>query len=165
MRFRKLQPDNSAAWGRVVWSHSLRSLGTTVLLLAVAAALTGCDVKHPDRLPVFPVEGQVQVNGQPLANAFVVLHPKGASDPRLLAARGQTDQNGKFQVTTYEAGDGAPVGEYAVTVEYHPLLNQGGSYEPGPNVLPRRLASPSTTDVIVRVAASPNTLPPIDVRQ
>ena len=165
MRSRNFPSHNSTPGGRVLPSPPLRSIGTAALLLVGTAGLIGCSAKHPDRLSVFPVEGQVNVNGQPLANAFVVLHPKNGSDPRLLAARGQTDQNGKFKVTTYEAGDGAPVGEYAVTVEYHPLVNLGGSYEPGPNVLPPKLASPSTTDVTVRVAASPNTLPPIDVRR
>ncbi len=165
MRSRNFQPHNSIPRGRVLPSSPFRRISTAALLLVGTAGLIGCSAKHPDRLSVFPVQGQVTVNGQPLANAFVVLHPKGGSDPRLLAARGQTDQNGNFKVTTYEAGDGAPVGEYAVTVEYHPLINLGGSYEPGPNVLPPKLASPSTTDVTVRVAASPNTLPPIDVRR
>ena len=165
MRSRNFQLDKLTPGGGILPSPPFRSIGTAALLLVGAVALTGCGSKHTDRLAVFPVEGQVKVNGQPLANAFIVLHPKGSNDPRLLAARGQTDQNGNFKVTTYEAGDGAAVGEYAVTIEHHPLINQGGSYEPGPNVLPPKLASPGTTNVTVRVAASVNTLPPIDVRR
>jgi hypothetical protein len=133
------------------------AIGSTVFM--------GCGSKNEDRLPVFPVEGQITLNGQPLANAFVVLHPKANRDPRLLAARAQTDPNGNFHVTTYEAADGAAVGAYAVTIEQHPLVGNGHSFEPGPNVLPPKYASPETTDLIVQVAEGPNKLPPIDVRR
>jgi hypothetical protein len=114
---------------------------------------------------VFPVSGQVTWNGQPLPNAFVVLHPKSTQDPRSLTARAQTDQSGNFRVTTYETGDGAPVGDYVVTVAYHQPVNAGGGYEPGPNVLPAKYASPETTDLTVRVAEGPNQLPAISLRR
>jgi hypothetical protein len=136
-----------------VWAFAL----LTILLLVAA----GCGSKHPDRLAVFPVSGQVTWNGQPLPNAFVVLHPKGAHDLRAVTARGQTDQSGNFRVTTYEAGDGAPVGDYAVTVAYHQLVATGGGYEPGPNVLPSKYAAPETTELTAHVAEGPNQLPPL----
>ena len=149
--------EGSPVRGRTCWSGFFLAVGM--------ATMTGCGAKNADRLPVFPVEGLVTLNGQPLPNAFVVLHPKGTSDSRALAARGQTDQHGQFKVTTYDAGDGAPAGEYAVTVEYHQLIGSGGSLEPGPNVLPPKYASPDATDLSVRVAEGPNTLPPIELRR
>jgi len=134
----------------------------TAVLLFLAELFVGCSSE--DRLKVYPVEGQITFNGQPLANALVVLHPKDTSNPKLLAARGQTDAAGTFKVSTYDSQDGAPVGSYAVTVEYYQLLDKGnGGFEPGPNVLPPRLASPQTTDIVVEVAANPNKLPPVEV--
>ena len=129
------------------------------LLLAVLMTATGCGSKNADRLAVFPVSGQVIWNGQPLPNAFVVLHPKGTQDLRAITARAQTDQDGNFRVTTYEAGDGVPVGDYAVTVAYHQLITAGGGYEPGPNVLPPKYASPDTTDLTVHVAEGRTSCP------
>jgi hypothetical protein len=129
------------------------------------AVAVGCGAQNADRLAVFPVDGQVTLDGQPLANALVILHPRDASDPRALAARGQTDASGKFKVTTYEAGDGAPPGEYAVTVAYHQPIGQGTNWEPGPNILPAKYALPETTDLSARVAAGPTTLPVITLRR
>lgn len=138
---------------------------TFALLLAGLLTASGCGSKHSDRLAVFPVSGQVTWNGQPLANALVVLHPQGVQDPRSMAARAQTDPHGNFRVTTYEAGDGAAAGDYAVTVAYHRLINAGGGYEPGPNVLPSKYSSPLTTDLTVHVAEGPNQLPAISLRR
>ena len=137
-----------------------------MLLLAIGiATMTGCGSKKVDRLPVFPVEGLVTLNGQPLPNAFVVLHPKGTSDSRALAARGQTDQERPFQGHYLRRRGRRRRGEYAVTIEYHQLIGSAGSLEPGPNVLPPKYASPDTTDLSVRVAEGPNTLPPIALRR
>jgi hypothetical protein len=159
-------PSQARTPVRIIGSFaSLRTLCTTLIVAMGIAGFMGCGSKNADRLPVFPVEGQITLNGQPLAHAFVVLHPKGNGDPRLLPARAQTDRNGNFQVTTYEAADGAAAGEYAVTIEHHPLIGNGNSFEPGPNVLPPKYASPETTDVTVSVAERPNRPPPIDVRR
>lgn len=116
------------------------------------------------RLPVHPVEGAITRDGKPLANAFVALHPK-TSDARAITARGQTDSNGKFQVTTYDSNDGAPEGEYAVTVQYYELLQNGTSSEPGPNVLNPKISSPHQTDIVVKVASGANQLPAIEVER
>jgi hypothetical protein len=153
-------------WNALV-SHvrlpSRSHVAATLLLAALLTAL-GCGSKHADRLAVFPVSGRILWDGRPLPNAFVVLHPQGPQDLRAITARGQTDQDGNFRVTTYEAGDGAPAGAYAVTVAYHQLITTGGGYEPGPNVLPPKYASPQTTDLTVHVANGPNQLPPLTLR-
>lgn len=130
---------------------------------ALAFLLAGCGGAELPRLPVHPVEGQVQLKGAPLANALVVLHPK-KQDPKFpFAARGQTGPDGKFQVTTYDANDGAPVGEYLVTVECYQVIDNNGSLEPGPNILNPKLASQAATDITVSVKEGPNTLAPIEV--
>ena len=145
------------------WSSTLRASAT--LLVFGLAALVGCGGGDGvARLPVHPVEGAVTRNGKPLANALVALHPKGG-DPRAITARGQTDAEGKFVVTTYDQNDGAPEGEYAVTVQYFELIKNGGSSEPGPNVLNPKISSPNQTDIVVKVAAGPNKLPPIEVER
>lgn len=135
-------------------------------LAATFVVLTGCSSEPaPDRLAVFPVSGQVRLNGNPLANAFVVLHPRQPADARTLPARGKTDQEGRFQLTSYEANDGAAIGEYAVTVEYYQLVKNGESYIAGPNVLPPKIANPATSDIVVRVATGENRLTPIELRR
>jgi hypothetical protein len=132
------------------------------LALFVLVAALGCS--QSDRLPVHPVEGQLTWHGQPLRSAFVVLHPKDVADARVLPARAQTDEAGKFQLTTYEQGDGAAAGEYRVTVKYYRPIQNGSSIEPGPNVLPPKFSRPEMSEIIVRVAEGKNTLEPIALR-
>ena len=111
-----------------------------------------------------PVEGQLNYQGKPLANALVVLHPRDTTDSRLLPATAQTDAAGKFQLTTYEKGDGAASGEFTVTVQCYRLKKNGGSFEPGPNILPAKFAQAESSDIVVRVAEGKNSLPPITLR-
>lgn len=146
-------------------SSIVRPGAAWMLTLVACCLLVGCQRQASDRIAVHPVSGQVKIKGKPIANALVVLHPKTKSDPKLIAARGQTDQDGNFQLTTYDANDGAAEGEYAVTVVKYELKKQGESFVPGPNVLPGKLATPDTTDIFVKVAAGPNQLQPINIKR
>src|SRR5262249_20243811 len=89
---------------------------TAVALTMLALA---CDPGPPaGQLPVHPVEGIVRFQGKPLAGALVSFRPVdeakfGDSTPR---PTGQTDQDGRFRLMTYSAGDGAPAGSYLVTI-------------------------------------------------
>ncbi len=140
----------------------IRELGVIAGVI-VLAGLTGCSGDSEDRLPVYSASGQVLLEGKPLPHAFIVLHPRDASDKRVLPARGQTDENGNFQLTTYQSGDGAVEGEFAVTVQHYPTRKEGESVVPGPNVLPPRYANPATTDIKVNIAAGSNQLEPINL--
>jgi len=69
------------------------------------------------RKPVHPVHGQLFVGGKPAAGAFVffvpVNEPANPTDPR---PRAEVGPDGSFGVSMYGDKDGAPVGEYLVTV-------------------------------------------------
>lgn len=85
-------------------------------LLAFPLLTLGCvepEKKDAGRVSVFPVEGRLLVAGEPAAKAQVVFHPLGESVFRPVAF---TDADGRFRLMTYTAGDGAPAGEYAVTI-------------------------------------------------
>jgi len=51
------------------------------------------------RLKTHPVEGFVHFEGRPLPGAFVVLHPKGLADKKVLPAHAKTDAAGKFKAS------------------------------------------------------------------
>lgn len=132
-------------------------LPLTLIAAVMAMAIVGCG--HSDRAAVYPAEGRVVWNGQPLAGAQVVLYPQGQSDAKTVPARAQTDSEGRFRLSTYGTADGAPEGEYAVTVVHYRVRQQDGGSVPGPNVLPAKYASPKTTDLRVQIAKGTNTLP------
>jgi hypothetical protein len=98
--------------------------------------------------PTFPVSGRVTVGGQTLAGATVTLHAYNPETEKYAAvADGRTDDAGRFQITTYSKFDGAPVGDYAVTVK-----------GPKPDTVPAAFEAPTTTTLKLRIHETPNTL-------
>ena len=87
--------------------------GCSLILLLATLTLSGCgDDPNVGRLPVFSVTGTVTMHGAPLAGATVAFAPQEGQP----TAVGQTDAEGKFQLTTYEYGDGAVAGSYRVVI-------------------------------------------------
>jgi hypothetical protein len=128
-----------------------------VALVLAVMFVTGCSKSEAPRVPVHPVTGQVTVNGRPAAGAFVVFHPKegtGAGAPSAMV-----DKQGNYHLTTYEARDGAPSGDYVVTVVLQPPVQKDGEFERGPNVLPPHLAKPATSKIVAHVAEGANVVP------
>jgi len=137
------------------------------LLLApfcgLSLAFAGCG-ESDGRLPVYPVQGTVTLQGKPLGNALIALHPVDISDPLATSCRATTDANGVFTISTYNANDGAPAGEYKVTIECYKLKGTGTSLEPGPNILPEKYSQPTTSNLSLRVAAGEFNSPKIDLK-
>jgi hypothetical protein len=89
-----------------------------------------------------PATGKVMFNKTtPPVGALVVFHPK---DPALAKAMSGTpiakvQEDGTFALTSYAQGDGAPPGEYGVTIDWRPepknkpkftLTEEGGGAKP-----------------------------------
>jgi hypothetical protein len=93
----------------------MNSLKVTRILQCVAGlSLTfalGCGVES-DRPQTYPVSGTVMYNGEAVDGATVAFWTEGA--PR--SATGVTGAEGKFQLSMYEANDGAPAGNQVITV-------------------------------------------------
>jgi hypothetical protein len=98
---------------RMVYAWRRENLETCVLLAATTLVLSACG--RQAHREYFPVEGILMVDGSPAANASVAFHPLN-SDKNASCAVGRTDHNGKFRLTTNSTSDGAPLGDYAVTV-------------------------------------------------
>lgn len=131
--------------------------------MALALGTIGCSggEGHP---PTYPVKGRVEVGGEPAAGAFVVFHRAGG-DAQAKAGEGadalerptaQVKADGSFVVTTYEEADGAPAGDYSVTVEWRKLIKKGTEALAGPNVVPKNYGSADTTPLKVTVKPGEN---------
>jgi hypothetical protein len=76
----------------------------------IGVSTIGCDAAG-----LVPVEGRVTLDGQPLANATVMLSPLRATDPGPFA--GTTDAEGRFAMRSpADDRSGAAVGEYMVFI-------------------------------------------------
>jgi hypothetical protein len=142
--------------------------GVLYMIFAVfLVAAHGCSKsKDPNRLPVFPVNGHLSVKGQPPSGAFIVLHPKNgtatAPNGEVVRPRAVVNPDGSFAFGSYDSTDGAPSGEYAVTVEWRRIVKSPeGSPVLGPNVVPPKYARPQSSPLAIKVAEKSNELDPI----
>jgi len=81
------------------------------ILVTVGIVVTGCS--NSSRPPTYPVTGTVTLHGKPVAGAVITFVPTGTDGE---AASAITDSEGKYALTTWQAGDGARPGEYRVKV-------------------------------------------------
>jgi len=139
-------------------TYPIRFAPAAVACLGLALlSVTGCGKAEPVRVSVHPVKGQVILAGKPAAGAVVVFHPKapGAFPP----PRAQADKDGNFLVTTFKTADGAPLGEYVITVELRSLVEKGGEYIAGPNQVPAQYSEPRTSKLVASVVEGENQVP------
>jgi hypothetical protein len=122
----------------------------------VATLLSGC--ARTNRKPVYPVRGQVLINDKPAAGATVFFNPV-ATDPEGIAPYGVTDDKGSFSLTTYLTFDGAPAGEYVVTIRAPGPPHRPGD-EQGPDRLKGEYNNLKTSKLRVTVEKKANELPP-----
>lgn len=124
--------------------------------LAVPLLFCASCARNDGRVPVYPVRGQVFVGEKSATKALVVFHPAGVDDPAALRPYGHVREDGSFQLTTYDTGDGAPAGEYLVTVVW---LRPAGGEDP-PDLLKGRYRNPSASQLKATIQEGPNELAP-----
>lgn len=133
--------------------------------LLVTAALIGCGRgTKPGQLPVYPTCGTVIFEGEPLPGAIVTLTPvesdKIPDGPKKRpASGGRTNEVGEFVLSTYTTDDGAPEGDYYVTIscENREAKKVGGEY---PEFLPERYQAAVYSKLRVTISEGINELEP-----
>ena len=93
----------------------MQPLQSILAALVLGTAGSGCGKSGP--VPTYPVRGSVFVNDQPAKGAIVSLVPIGAARGDYLP-QGIVHEDGTFTLTSFNPGDGAPEGEYAVRIEW-----------------------------------------------
>ena len=137
-------------------------LSDRCLVLSRTLLLSGCGGETGPRC--HPVEGKVLYQNQPLAEGMVVFHPLANPSESYPQPIGTTDAAGRFVLTTFKSGDGAPAGEYAITIELREPRQIGEDVvREGPNLLPPKYASLKETPLRHKVVAGKNSVPEIKV--
>ena len=137
-----------------------RSLGLCVCFgLAVMCCSCGAG-----RKPVYPVQGEVRVNGKAPAHAQIGFFPVKDAGPDVVHPVGQVDDQGRFTLTSYAKGDGAPEGEYRVTVAWFLASGRLDDDAPPVNYLPAVYARPDSTPLRAVVAKGGVQLQPFELK-
>jgi hypothetical protein len=138
---------------------------TAMALLLMAVCGLGCSENQEGRVPVYPAAGRLTVRSEIPEGALIVLYPASTANPGASELRpsARVGKDGAFRLTTYEAGDGAPVGEYIGTIEWNKLIKRGSDYVAGPNAVPKEYAGRETSPWKVTITEAANELPPLEV--
>jgi hypothetical protein len=140
--------------------HGLRRGSAVVvgLLLSCIQACSRPDTVSNNQKLTHPVQGKFLINGQPVRGAVVTFHPQDEPGPETTRSYARTEDDGSFKLSTYQQGDGAPVGRYLITVMVRDADNEAAS-------LPAEYAVPQTSGLKAEIKEGVNDLPPFRLRR
>ena len=107
----------------------------------------------PGRPETAKVQGTVTYEGKPLDGARVTFYPSGSRP-----AGGITDAEGKFNLMTFEQGDGVILGECGVAIAKSKGTPPSPQNPMGTMIylIPKRYSSPKTSGLIRKVESGEN---------
>ena len=125
-------------------------------MIAFAGALTlfaGCGAEpRGDRTPTTGVSGQIMVDGSPVpAEKPLRVICNCTSGTAVMPSQALTGVDGRFEISTYESGDGVPSGDYSLTFFWGKLNPLAGTYD-GPDQLNETYIDPADSKVVFSVA-------------
>jgi hypothetical protein len=137
---------------------------TLAVLLLSLACLVGCGGGKGPTL--YPVTGKVLVNGKPAHNATVVFHPT-AGGAEAVKPHATVGADGTFSLTSFATGDGAPAGEYRVTVEWwqSPVKKAGDPDAPPVNQLAAKYGKAESSGLVAQVQDGPTELKAFELKK
>jgi hypothetical protein len=129
---------------------------------ALVALASGCAGNKGPRL--YPVKGSVRINGEPAKDVNIVFTPVAppADGATPLSPSAVTGEDGSFRLMSFKPGDGAPAGDYQVTVIYP--MHRYNKHLSGIDRLRGKFANPKTSGLTAKVEATSNDLPPFDLK-
>lgn len=132
--------------------------------MLLGIVLSGCSSEGAIGIPldVYPVRGRVTVNGHAAAAARVIFHPH--DEDVTVTPYGVVDSDGTFELTTFRANDGAPAGEYTVTISWAPPKSSGSDPDEGPEQLPAMFQDPESSGLNATIEPDSNELEPFDLK-
>ena len=132
-----------------------RRQAVSLLVLMAAGCGSSSDKWSKDRPAVFRVSGTVLLDGEPVEAANVNFVPSVGTH----AAYALTDEQGNFQLSTFQQGDGAPGGKYQVTVRK--TVQESTPNPQGPDfpalvvketaIVPEKYSNPETSGLVAEV--------------
>lgn len=133
-----------------------------VFLLMISPFL-GCGGGSDHGVQLHSVTGVVLQGGQAVEGAVVALYRKDDLGSGIPVPKGVTNAAGAFAIRTFEPGDGAPVGEYAVTVRFAEEVETPDGQIVERDRFEGAYANPNKPVATVEVTSGSNRVPDIEL--
>lgn len=114
--------------------------------------------------PIYPTSGKVLVDGKPAAKARVTFHALNGPAGAALQPIAIAEADGSFRPSTRLSYDGAPAGDYAVTVVWPKVTMDHGEAIEGPDLLRGRYGDPARSGLKATIKEGENDLPPLQLK-
>jgi hypothetical protein len=139
-------------------------------VVAGTVFLVGCSggTGDPNRPDTAPVTGVVTLDGKPVEGASVSFQAQEGQH----SAFGQTNAEGRYQLTTFVSGDGAVPGKYVVTIRKTESVGGNAVPQDDPNygkqplipptikfIVPEKYSNPKTSGLTATVSEGENDIP------
>ena len=130
------------------------------LHLFFCTMILGCgeESSFKSTVPVFPASGKIIHLGKPLAGVILIFHSTDVNQK--IKSQATTDNDGKFVATTFKTADGAPEGDYTITIvvpsnesdsSREDAATEGQFRKEGPVRFPSKYQNPATSPLKVKV--------------
>ncbi len=132
------------------------AVGLLVLMLA------GCSKRHG--VTLYPVRGKVLLNGEPAKDVNIMFSPVTPIEVEghALAPAAVTEEDGSFRLMSFDPDDGAPAGDYTVTVIF-PMSRYSKSLS-GVDRLKGKFSDPKKSGLTAKVEAKANEVPVFNLK-
>jgi len=122
--------------------------------------ILGCggDSSYKPTVAVFPAKGKLEYQGKPLAGVTLIFNP--VDENQKLKPQATTDAEGNFAATTFSTGDGAPEGEFIITLVIRSEESDSaredaeaeGRTKPAKIKFPVKFQNPATSGIKIKVS-------------
>ena len=148
------------------WQPHIRMVAAVCSVLIVGLLGYWYATLGPSRpVAVHPVKGRALFEGQPMSGANVVLHPSSSSKvPAELRPRGSVAADGTFALSTFDPNDGAPSGDFVITVVWSKPVVVDGETQFGPNLAPATYSKPESSPLKITIAPGTKELKPLELK-
>ena len=134
----------------------------SLISIVSLVAFAGCGEKLS--IPrTAPVSGSVMSKGKPAPGMRVKFHPQFDIGKVKFTPYGETGPEGRYVLNTGAPGNGAPVGDYIVTIEKPRVGTDATGLEAEVDDLKGKYSDPQKSPFKVSVTSGENVVPPFDI--
>jgi len=135
--------------------------GSLLVAGLLIVSIAGCGGRKGPKL--YSVKGMIYINGEPAKDVNVMFTPVTPfEDGLLLSPAAATDEDGSFRLTSFDPDDGAPAGEYQVTVTFP--MSRFNKNLSGIDRLKGKFSDPKTSGLKATVEPKSNNLPAFQLK-